>query len=138
MPVSLDQTFAKARNLWVKTNMTQRIFIIGMTVVVVGAFLAMILWLNRPDYKVLYSKLQSDDVVRITGMLDANKEKYKLENEGTTILVPEERVYDLRLKVAEEGSIVGRAWGSKSSTRSRWGRPSSSRKSISSAPCKEN
>ena len=111
MPVSLDQTFAKARNLWVKTNMTQRIFIIGMTVVVVGAFLAMILWLNRPDYKVLYSKLQSDDVVRITGMLDANKEKYKLENEGTTILVPEERVYDLRLKVAEEGSIVGQGVG---------------------------
>ncbi len=111
MPVSLDQTFAKARNLWVKTNMTQRIFIVGMTVVVVGAFLAMILWLNRPDYKVLYSKLQSEDVVRITGMLDANKEKYKLENEGTTILVPEERVYDLRIKVAEEGAIVGQGVG---------------------------
>ncbi len=111
MPASLDQTFAKARNLWVKTNMTQRIFIVGMTVVVVGAFLAMILWLNRPDYKVLYSKLQSEDVVRITGMLDANKEKYKLENEGTTILVPEERVYDLRIKVAEEGAIVGQGVG---------------------------
>ena len=111
MPVSLDQTFAKARNLWVKTNMTQRIFIVGMTVVVVGSFLAMILWLNRPDYKVLYSKLQSEDMMRITGMLDANKEKYKLENEGTTILVPEERVYDLRIKVAEEGAIVGQGVG---------------------------
>ncbi|MBT3224570.1 MAG: flagellar M-ring protein FliF, partial [Proteobacteria bacterium] len=85
--------------------------IVGMTVVVVGAFLAMILWLNRPDYKVLYSKLQSEDVIRITGMLDASKEKYKLENEGTTILVPEERVYDLRLKVAEEGAIVGSGVG---------------------------
>jgi flagellar M-ring protein FliF len=111
MPPSLDAAFAKARNLWVKTNMTQRIFIVGMTVVVVGAFLAMILWLNRPDYKVLYSKLQSEDVIRITGMLDASKEKYKLENEGTTILVPEERVYDLRLKVAEEGAIVGSGVG---------------------------
>ena len=43
------------------------------------------------DYEPLYTRLSVDDAAAITEKLDAAKIKYKLEDEGSTILVPAAR-----------------------------------------------
>jgi flagellar M-ring protein FliF len=99
------------RAFWIKSNVSQKVFIGGLALSVVGAFFAMIFWMNKPDYKVLYSRLYQEDAARIVETLKSAKEPYKLEDNGSTILVPEDRVYDLRLKIAGEGGMVGQGVG---------------------------
>ncbi|MBU4377937.1 MAG: flagellar M-ring protein FliF, partial [Proteobacteria bacterium] len=52
-----------------------------------------------------------EDASRIVGMLQAEKEQYVLDDNGKTILVPADRVYELRLKVAGEGNLHGQGIG---------------------------
>ena len=44
-------------------------------------------------------------------MLQAQKIAYKLDDNGTTVLVPADQVYDIRLKIAGEGAVHGQGLG---------------------------
>ncbi|MFW5734481.1 MAG: flagellar basal-body MS-ring/collar protein FliF [Oceanidesulfovibrio sp.] len=101
----------RAKQFWGSTNAAQRIFIIGLSIAVIVAFVLMLMWLNAPNYKVLYSNLHAEDASRIVEILKKEKVEYKLVDNGSTIMVPEHRVYDLRLKVAGEGGMVGEGVG---------------------------
>ena len=101
----------KIKNFWNRTNVSQRILIGGLTVTVIVTFFLLIFWLNRPDYRVLYSRLYPEDASTVVSMLQAEKIPYKLEADGSTILVPADKVYDLRLKVAGAGNLHGQGLG---------------------------
>ena len=109
-PMITDAT-DKARAFWSRISMSQRVFIVGLALVTVGIFFTLILWINRPDYRVLYSNLAGEDANRVVKLLQANKVPYKLENDGGTVLVPADKLYDLRIKVAGEGNLVGQGIG---------------------------
>ncbi len=111
MPNFFSDAVVKAKDFWGKISLTQRVFIAGLTVVIVAGFIGFILWMNRPDYKVLYSKLGPEDANRIVKLLQADKVSYKLEDDGATVLVPGSKVYDLRIKVAGEAGLVGQGIG---------------------------
>lgn len=109
-PMLTDAT-DKARAFWSRISNSQRVFIVGLALVTVGIFFALILWINRPDYRVLYSNLAGEDANRVVKLLQANKVPYQFENNGGTILVPADKLYDLRIKVAGEGNLVGQGIG---------------------------
>ncbi len=109
-PLLKDSTL-KLRSFWENTNLTQRVFIGGLAATVVIGFFLMVFWMNRPSYGVLYTNLQSEDAARIVEQLKKNKVEYQLQSNGTTILVPEDKVYDLRLELAGEGAIMGNGVG---------------------------
>lgn len=111
MPNYLRIALEKARDFWLKLNRTQRIFIVGLTVLVLAVFAGFVFWLGRPDYRVLYTKLSPEDANRVVNVLQAEKVGYKLEDNGTTIMVPANDVYNLRIKIAGEGSLVGQGIG---------------------------
>ena len=58
---------------------------------------------GQASYATLYSNLQETDAASVTQQLDADKVPYKLENGGTTILVPQEKVYQERLDLSSKG-----------------------------------
>lgn len=101
----------KAKNLWTARSMPQQVLIGGLAVVVLVAFGVGIYLMNKPDYKVLYSKLSPEDAGKVVNMLKATKEPFKLEDNGQTVLVQAEKVYELRLKVAGEGNLHGQGIG---------------------------
>jgi len=107
----LNDAVDKSKAFWSQISLSQRVFIGGLALAVIGVFFALILWMNQPDYKTLYTNLSLEDANRVVKLLDADKTKYKLQNDGTTILVPADRVYDLRIRVAGEGSLVGQGIG---------------------------
>ncbi len=107
----LTSSIDKAKAFWTHISMSQRVFIAGLALVVIAIFFSLILWLNQPNYKVLYSKLAPEDANRVVSLLQEQKVKYALENGGSTIMVPANRVYDMRLLVAGEGSLVGQGIG---------------------------
>ncbi len=71
--------------------------------VVIGGFIALLLWTNRPDYQVLFSNLDTRDAAKITEKLREKRTPFQLKDGGRAILVPNEMVYQLRLEMASEG-----------------------------------
>lgn len=111
MPPALTQLFEKIGALWKDRTLSQRILIGGLAASVITTFLVMVYILNQTDYKVLYSKLSSEDASRIVEMLKATKTPYQLTDNGGTILVPADVVYEQRLNVAGEGAMHGQGVG---------------------------
>ena len=81
---------------------------IGM---VVGGFILLLLWANRPDYQVLFTNLDTTDGARITEKLKEKAIPFKLKEGGSAILIPDNEVYQLRLELASEGLPRGRNIG---------------------------
>jgi len=59
-------------------------------------------WMQKVDYRLLYSNISEDDAASIIQALKEKKIPYKLES-GGVILVPSDKVYDVRLQLAGEG-----------------------------------
>ncbi len=58
---------------------------------------------GQEDYGVLFTGLSQDDAGAIVTKLKGKKNPYRLENNGTAILVPKSEMYELRLLLASEG-----------------------------------
>lgn len=85
--------------------------------------IGMSIWLTRPEYKVLYSNLGPEDASVVIKTLQGDKVAYRITDNGATIMVPQEVVYDQRIKIAGEGGLVGQGIDLRFLTRSRSGRP---------------
>ncbi|MFH1862881.1 MAG: flagellar basal-body MS-ring/collar protein FliF [bacterium] len=79
---------------------TSLFLITGITIL---AIISLLVWANRPQYTILFSDLSNADAAKIRDHLQDGKVSYRLENGGATILVPQNRVYDLRLQLAADG-----------------------------------
>ncbi len=112
MPMpDFKEYFEKIKEFWSKFSITQRVIIAGVTVLTVAGFIALTVWINKPNYSLLYSNLSPEDANRVVTILQKDNIPYELTNNGTTIMVPTTQVYDLRLKVAGEGNLVGQGIG---------------------------
>ncbi|MDP3443026.1 MAG: flagellar basal-body MS-ring/collar protein FliF, partial [Ignavibacteria bacterium] len=79
-------------------------FMLGAGVLVTLVLLTVSLFLlNEPTYSTLYSGLSQEDASKVVEYLGGQKTLYKLEENGQTIKVPKERVYELRLALAAKG-----------------------------------
>lgn len=63
---------------------------------------ALLFWARTPDYRVLYSNISEQDGGAIVAQLQQMQVPYQFEHNGA-IMVPEELVYETRLKLAQQG-----------------------------------
>ncbi len=83
---------------------------IGLPLILAIGF-AMILWATSTSYKVLFNGLSDQDGGEIVAALTNMKIPYKYSSSGTSILVPEDKVYDARLALASQGLPKGSTKG---------------------------
>lgn len=79
----------------------------GVTAVAVILFVVLIVVANQTEYKPLFANLSTEDAAEITLKLKEQKVPYKIAADGRAILVPSDRVYDLRLSLASAGLPQG-------------------------------
>lgn len=72
-----------------------------------GAFAILILVANRTDYRPLFTNLTSEDAGEIVKKLKDSKTPYQITADGKGVLVPSDKVYELRLTLASEGIPQG-------------------------------
>ncbi len=96
---------------WNGISMTQRVFIAVLATVVTAVFIGLIIWLNKPDYSTLYSNLTPEDASRVIKSLDSQKVPYRLEQNGSVITVPQEKVHGLRIHMAGDNILTGQGVG---------------------------
>lgn len=111
MPPFLEEKVAQIKSLWSKSTLAQKILYGGMLASILVVGIVLFVLLNNTSYKVLYSNLYPEDAARVVEVLKKQKVPYKLANNGDTILVPEDKVYNLRLFIAGQGVLHGQGIG---------------------------
>jgi flagellar M-ring protein FliF len=91
---------------------TRSKFNLGLGLAALAAVaVALTLWSNKGDYKVLYANLSDRDGGAIISQLSQMNIPYRHADGGAAILVPASQVHDARLKLASaglpKGSVVG-------------------------------
>ena len=87
-----------------------------LALVVAAAFFA-----SRPDYRVLFSNLSDKDGGAIVAQLTQMNVPYKYTEGGGAIMVPSDRVHDVRLRLASQGLPKGSITGFEVTETSRFG-----------------
>lgn len=75
--------------------------------IAVTAFASLIFFANKADYRPLFANLTTEDAGEIVKKLKDQKIPYQIAADGKAVLVPAEKVYDLRLSLASEGLPQG-------------------------------
>ncbi|WP_369311686.1 flagellar basal-body MS-ring/collar protein FliF [Providencia rettgeri] len=73
----------------------------------IAIIVALLLWLRSPDYRVLLSNLSAKDGGDIVSQLTQMNVPYQIADNGSAILVPADKVHELRLKLAQSGLPKG-------------------------------
>jgi len=75
--------------------------------VLVAGFTTMFVWTNKTQFRAAYSGLTKEDAASVVEILKESNTPYRLTGDGTTIMVPESIVYDVRLTMAKSGIPKG-------------------------------
>ncbi|NPA54164.1 MAG: flagellar M-ring protein FliF [Aquificae bacterium] len=86
--------FLTARNIAI--FLTGLLLISLLSIVAIKSF-------SKEEYAVLYTHLSPDDAGSILAVLQEENIPYKVEGDGSIILVPKDKVYEIRLKLAAKG-----------------------------------
>ena len=94
---------AGLQEMWKKMNSGARAgLIIGSVTILLIAVVAGV-WVLQKKYETLFADLEPQDAGHIVGELERMKVAYKLSDGGARILVPEEMVHKVRLKLMSSG-----------------------------------
>ena len=85
----------------------QKFAVLALVAAGFASLFAMSLWVQTPDYQLLYSKLAPTDAAKIVERLKSEKIPYELSQGGQTIRVPAGEMHEIRLKLASEGLPEG-------------------------------
>jgi flagellar M-ring protein FliF len=78
------------------------IAVLGTAALLLAGFLVF-RWAATPSYAPLYSNLSSEDAAAVVEQLNTDGVPYKLGSNGTSIMVPQDKVYDTRIALSGEG-----------------------------------
>jgi flagellar biosynthesis/type III secretory pathway M-ring protein FliF/YscJ len=76
-----------------------------------AGFIFLITWSGQSEFQPLYSQLEPEDAGIILSKLKEQKMDYRIASNGTTILIPQQFIYETRMKLASEGLPQGSAIG---------------------------
>lgn len=99
------------KEAWSDMTMGRRLMVMAAASLIMGGFIALLLWINKPDYQVLYSGLAQGDASKVVEKLKELKIPYQLEGDGTVVKVPQDQVYETRLAMASAGLPRGQGVG---------------------------
>lgn len=80
----------------------QRIIFLVAVAALVAVVIGAVLWSRQPDWKVLFSNLNEKDGGAIVAALEQQNVPHRF-NEAGSLLVPADRVHEVRLKLATQG-----------------------------------
>jgi len=103
MADSLKVLISEIRILWGKIGINQKIALGLLLTALVAALAFWGSWNSNDSLGLLFKDLRQKDAAEIVNVLKADGIPYRVEDNGTAVLVPDEKVPDLRLRLAGQG-----------------------------------
>lgn len=87
--------------VWKQLGLNQKVSMVLATVAVLGGLISVGVWSQRTDYALLYGRLDDAEAGKVINALEADKIPYRAT--GGSIQVPRDKVYRVRMQLAEKG-----------------------------------
>ena len=101
----MENFFNQIASMFNRYTTAQKAVMITLSIGMVSAIIALVVWANRPEYELLYADIDPSTASKMVSDLKSEKVRYRLENGGKTILIPTESVSEWRLKFTEQGYV---------------------------------
>lgn len=109
------QLITQLSAVWKKLSPQQKIITSALVGFTLFGLLSLVFWsrggVTDTGFKKLYSELKVDEAAAITEKLQQGGYKYKIEDNGRSILVASKKVYEIRMVLAREGLPSARGIG---------------------------
>ena len=92
----------RLRDAFNRLSSQQKIIFMVAIAAIIAVIVGTILWSRQPDWKVLFSNLNEKDGGSIAAVLEQQNIPHRYSDSGA-LLVPAERVHEVRLKLASQG-----------------------------------
>lgn len=89
----------------------KRVAFLSLIAGTIIGFIFLMTWTEKPDFRYLYSNLDMEDASAIIEKLKEQKVEYQIASNGRAILVPEEKMHEIRLEMASQGLPQGGSVG---------------------------
>jgi flagellar M-ring protein FliF len=105
------QLISQLTAIWQRLSLQQKIITVSLIAFTFLGLISLMVWSQGSakgsagggGYRTLYSDLELEEGAAITEQLQKSNFKYKLENEGRTVLVEKNKVYEIRMALARKG-----------------------------------
>lgn len=77
----------------------------------ISIVIALMFWAKEPDYRVLYSNISEEDGGAVVTQLKQMQVPYRFAEHDGSIEIPSEQIYEVRLKLAQQGLPKGGSVG---------------------------
>ncbi|HVO74863.1 MAG TPA: flagellar basal-body MS-ring/collar protein FliF [Ignavibacteriaceae bacterium] len=95
--------FKALSNYLARLSLQQKILLGGTSIFTIVIMSFLFMYMNKPSYSALYTNLAQEDASKVLEYLSSQKIQYEIEDGGSTIKVPKDKVYELRLSLAGKG-----------------------------------
>ena len=107
MNQNLSKLGGQLKAIWSQLGAGQRLTVAAATFVFVAGLTAIALWSSHGDYGLLYGRLSDTEAAKVIAALDDAKVPYKIGAGGSSILIPQDKIYQLRMQLAGRGIPQG-------------------------------
>lgn len=98
---------AEGPQIWRHLSIFQRATLVAVVVAAIGAIVFLTQWAQQPEYSAVFTGLSDTDAAAIVAQLKTMKVPYELADGGSTVRVPSNKVYDIRLQMVSQGLPKG-------------------------------
>ncbi|MDA8138522.1 MAG: flagellar basal-body MS-ring/collar protein FliF [Desulfobacteraceae bacterium] len=103
MPNSIADILKQLRAIIQTMSASKMMALFILVAATVAGLVMMITWSGKPDFVPLYAHLTPEDAGEVVAALREKKIDYQLSHDGTTVQVPHEKLYEVRLDLASQG-----------------------------------
>jgi flagellar M-ring protein FliF len=106
-----ETPLTRAREALARLSNKQKIILMVSLAAVVALLVAATILFRQSDFRILFSNIGERDGGAIIATLEQMNVPYRFNDSGSAILVPAQRVHDVRLRLAAQGLPRGSAVG---------------------------
>ena len=99
----LTQIGNQLQNIWKQLGNGQRLTLIVTAFAVIVGLSGLVFWSSRPDYALLYGKLDDAESAKVIAALAEAGVPYQMSRGGGSISVPSDKVHQMRMQLAAKG-----------------------------------
>src|SRR4030067_1408016 len=103
MNLDLKNVMGQLGNVWNGISLSHKFIMIMLTMGFIGGIIGVTQWARKADYGLLYGELGAKESGEVVDFLKDEKIPYQIGRNGTAIMIPGEKVYETRLKLAGKG-----------------------------------
>ena len=101
----------RLRQALARLDNQQKVVLIFAIAATIAVLVGGTLWARQGDYRVLFSNINERDGGAVIAALEQQNIPYRFNESGGAILVPSDKVHDVRLRLAAQGLPRGGAVG---------------------------